>query len=132
MSATTSGQLVSELDPTAGAVVHYAAETHLDNAIANPEPILQSNLIGTFAALEAVRVHGIRLHHVSTDEVYGDLELDSRVRFTEATPYNASSPYRQPRRPPTCWCGMDTLVRRAGHDLELLQQLWRAFVLGAD
>lgn len=82
-------QLVGESD----AVVHFAAETHVDNSVANPQPFLHSNVIGTFAVLEAVRAHGVRLHHISTDEVYGDLELDSPARFTPGTPYNPSSPY---------------------------------------
>ena len=82
-------QLVAETD----AVVHFAAETHVDNALADPQPFLHSNVIGTFTILEAVRRHGIRLHHVSTDEVYGDLGLDNPARFTETTPYNPSSPY---------------------------------------
>ncbi|MGA8250195.1 MAG: GDP-mannose 4,6-dehydratase, partial [Mycobacterium sp.] len=57
------------------------------------EVTLRTNVIGTFAVLEAVRRHRVRLHHVSTDEVYGDLELDDPIRFTESTPYNPSSPY---------------------------------------
>jgi dTDP-glucose 4,6-dehydratase len=84
---------VSRLVAEADAVVHFAAETHVDNALANPEPFLHTNVIGTFTVLEAVRAHGVRLHHVSTDEVYGDLELGSAQRFTESTPYNPSSPY---------------------------------------
>jgi dTDP-glucose 4,6-dehydratase len=74
-------------------VVHFAAETHVDNALADPAPFLQANVIGTFTILEAVRRHGVRLHHVSTDEVYGDLALDDAQRFTADTPYNPSSPY---------------------------------------
>ena len=85
--------LVSDLVAQADAVVHFAAETHVDNALAEPAPFLHTNVIGTFAVLEAVRRHGVRLHHVSTDEVYGELELGDRRRFTEATPYNPSSPY---------------------------------------
>ncbi len=54
---------------------------------------MEANVIGTYRLLEAVRRHGVRLHHVSTDEVYGDLELDDPQRFTEQTPYNPSSPY---------------------------------------
>lgn len=83
------GKLVSEAD----AVVHFAAETHVDNALADPEPFLHTNVIGTYTVLEAVRQHGVRLHHISTDEVYGDLALDEPSRFTEGTPYNPSSPY---------------------------------------
>src|SRR6201997_1150264 len=89
----TDAGLVAQLVADADAVVPFAAETHVDNALADPEPFLHSNVIGTFAVLEAVRRHGVRLHHVSTDEVYGDLELDSGKRFTPDTPYNPSSPY---------------------------------------
>jgi dTDP-glucose 4,6-dehydratase len=89
----TDAELVSRLVAESDAVVHFAAETHVDNALADPEPFLRTNVIGTFAILEAVREHGVRLHHVSTDEVYGDLALDDPQRFTESTPYNPSSPY---------------------------------------
>src|SRR6201993_1572750 len=85
--------LVSQLVADADTVVHFAAETHVDNALADPAPFLRSNVIGTFAVLEAVRRHGVRLHHVSTDEVYGELPLDDPRRFTADTPYNPSSPY---------------------------------------
>ncbi|MCV7281953.1 dTDP-glucose 4,6-dehydratase [Mycolicibacterium flavescens] len=89
----TDAALVDRLVAESDAVVHFAAETHVDNALADPEPFLRSNVIGTFTILEAVRRHGVRLHHVSTDEVYGDLPLDGAQRFTESTPYNPSSPY---------------------------------------
>jgi dTDP-glucose 4,6-dehydratase len=89
----TDAGLVSTLVAEADAVVHFAAETHVDNALADPEPFVHTNVIGTFTVLEAVRAHRVRLHHVSTDEVYGDLELDSVQRFTESSPYNPSSPY---------------------------------------
>ncbi|MGB8405629.1 MAG: dTDP-glucose 4,6-dehydratase [Mycobacterium sp.] len=85
--------LVDELVRGSDAVVHFAAETHVDNALADPAPFVESNVVGTFTVLEAVRRHDVRLHHVSTDEVYGDLELGSPDRFTETTPYNPSSPY---------------------------------------
>jgi dTDP-glucose 4,6-dehydratase len=86
-------ELVSRLVAESDAVVHFAAETHVDNSLDDPELTLRTNVIGTFAVLEAVRRHGVRLHHVSTDEVYGDLQLDDPTRFTESTPYNPSSPY---------------------------------------
>ncbi len=89
----TDADLVTRLVAEADAVVHFAAETHVDNALADPAPFLHSNVIGTYTVLEAVRRHGVRLHHISTDEVYGDLELDDPMRFTEGTPYNPSSPY---------------------------------------
>jgi dTDP-glucose 4,6-dehydratase len=89
----TDADLVSALVAESDAVVHFAAETHNDNSLADPEPFLRSNVIGTFTVLEAVRRHGVRLHHISTDEVYGDLTLDDPRRFTETTAYNPSSPY---------------------------------------
>ncbi|MEM6104740.1 dTDP-glucose 4,6-dehydratase [Mycobacterium sp. 050272] len=86
-------ELVSRLIAESDAVVHFAAESHVDNALDNPEPFLHTNVVGTYTILEAVRRRGVRLHHISTDEVYGDLELDDPQRFTESTPYNPSSPY---------------------------------------
>ena len=85
--------LLDKLVPEADAVVHYAAESHNDNSIAGPEPFVRTNVQGTFELLEACRRHGKRMHHVSTDEVYGDLALDDPARFTEETPYRPSSPY---------------------------------------
>ena len=85
--------LVDRLAAGHDAIVHFAAESHNDNSLTEPGPFIQTNLVGTFCVLEAARRHGTRLHHISTDEVYGDLELDDPQRFTEATPYNPSSPY---------------------------------------
>lgn len=89
----TDTELVSDLVADSDAVVHFAAETHVDNSLEDPAASLNANVIGTFSILEAVRRHGVRLHHISTDEVYGDLELGVPDRFTESTPYNPSSPY---------------------------------------
>lgn len=75
------------------AIVHFAAESHNDNSLHTPYPFIETNIIGTYRILEAVRKHGKRLHHVSTDEVYGDLELEDPAKFTADTPYNPSSPY---------------------------------------
>lgn len=89
----TDAALVDALVADHDAVVHFAAESHNDNSLNNPRPFVDTNLVGTYTILEAVRNHGKRLHHISTDEVYGDLALDDPERFTEATPYNPSSPY---------------------------------------
>jgi dTDP-glucose 4,6-dehydratase len=89
----TDAELVSRLVAESDVVVHFAAETHVDKSLADPAPFLHANVIGTFTILEAVRQHRVRLHHISTDEVYGDLTLDDPQRFTEFTPYNPSSPY---------------------------------------
>lgn len=91
--SVADGELVDRLVGQADIVVHFAAESHNDNSLTGPWPFIESNIVGTFRLLEAVRKHGVRLHHVSTDEVYGDLELDDPNRFTESTPLNPSSPY---------------------------------------
>jgi len=85
--------LVDGLVRRADAVVHFAAESHNDNSLRDPTPFVTTNVMGTYQLLEAVRRHGVRYHHISTDEVYGELELDDPARFTETTPYNPSSPY---------------------------------------
>ena len=85
--------LVDSLVARSDAIVHFAAETHNDNSIANPAPFVHTNVEGTFCLLEAARRHGVRFHHVSTDEVFGDLALDDPARFTEDSPYRPSSPY---------------------------------------
>lgn len=99
--AAVVDELVSQHD----AVVHYAAESHNDNSLDDPSPFLETNIIGTYTLIEAARRHDVRFHHISTDEVYGDLELDDPARFTEATPYNPSSPYSSTK------AGSDLLVR---------------------
>ena len=85
--------LLDALVPYADAIVHFAAESHNDNSIVDPDPFVQTNVNGTFQLLEAARRHCTRFHHISTDEVYGDLALDDPARFTEETPYRPSSPY---------------------------------------
>ena len=99
--ATTVEPLVAEHDT----VVHLAAESHNDNSLDDPEPFIRTNVVGTYVLLEAVRKADARLHHVSTDEVYGDLALDDPERFTEDTPYRPSSPYSAAK------AGSDHLVR---------------------
>ncbi len=99
--ASVVDALVGESD----LVVHFAAESHNDNSLADPSPFVRTNLLGTYTLLEAARRHDVRYHHISTDEVYGDLELDDPARFTEQTPYNPSSPYSSTK------AGSDLLVR---------------------
>lgn len=98
-------EVVEPLVAESDAVVHYAAESHNDNSLEDPGPFIRTNVVGTFTLLEAARKHDVRFHHVSTDEVYGDLELDDPKRFTEDTPYNPSSPYSASK------AGSDHLVR---------------------
>lgn len=94
-------KLVSEVDT----VVHFAAESHVDNSISGPEPFVVTNVIGTLKLIEAARKFDKRFHHISTDEVYGDFELDSKEKFTAETPYDPSSPYSASK------AGSDHLVR---------------------
>ena len=75
-------------------VVHFAAETHVDRSITDPGVFVRSNVLGTQFLLDAAKKHNVkRFHHVSTDEVFGDLPLGSKEKWNEATPYNPSSPY---------------------------------------
>lgn len=85
--------MVNDLVSEADAVVHFAAESHNDNSLDDPSPFVTTNLVGTFTLLEAVRRRNVRYHHISTDEVFGDLSLDDPGRFDEATSYRPSSPY---------------------------------------
>jgi dTDP-glucose 4,6-dehydratase len=89
----TDRDVVDRLVGAADVVIHFAAESHNDNSLDGPWPFIDTNIVGTYRILEAVRASGTRLHHVSTDEVFGDLELDDPGRFTESTPVNPSSPY---------------------------------------
>ena len=101
--------VVDPLVADADVVVHFAAESHNDNSLRDPSPFITSNLVGTFQLLEAVRRHGVRYHHISTDEVYGDLALDDPAKFTPGTAYNPSSPYSASK------AGSDLLVRAWVH-----------------
>ena len=103
--STADAELVEKLVSASDAVVNFAAESHNDNSLHDPTPFLQSNIVGTWNLIEAVRRHGTRLHHVSTDEVFGDLAVDDPARFTENTPYRPSSPYSATK------AGADHLVR---------------------
>ena len=99
-------------------VVHFAAETHVDRSILDPQPFIRTNILGTFTLLEAVRkawivnkslpLEQVRFHHVSTDEVFGSLEPGERA-FSETTPYAPNSPYAATK------AASDHLVRVYGH-----------------
>lgn len=99
-------------------VVHFAAETHVDRSILGPAQFIQTNVIGTFTLLEAVRIYwleekgiqgtGLRFHHVSTDEVFGSLSPNDPP-FSEATPYAPNSPYAASK------AASDHLVRAYHH-----------------
>jgi len=97
-------KLIDSLVAENDLVVHFAAESHNDNSLSNPWPFVESNVIGTYRILEAVRKHKKKLHHISTDEVYGDTPADSKEKFDETTRYNPSSPYSSTK------AGSDMLV----------------------
>lgn len=90
---TCDSDLLDQVVPGHDAIVHYAAESHNDNSIIDPEPFVKTNIEGTYRLLETARKHHVRFHHISTDEVFGDLALDDLVKFTEDFPYRPSSPY---------------------------------------
>ncbi len=98
-------EVVDRLVAASDVVVHFAAESHNDNSLSEPWPFVETNIVGTYTLLEAVRRYDTRYHHISTDEVFGDLELDDPERFSEDTPYNPSSPYSSTK------AGSDLLVR---------------------
>lgn len=85
--------LVDRLVGESDLVVHFAAESHNDNSLLDPMAFVRTNVEGTAQICQACVKHNVRLHHISTDEVYGDLALDDPARFTPETPYNPSSPY---------------------------------------
>jgi dTDP-glucose 4,6-dehydratase len=99
--AELTGRLIQECD----IVVNFAAESHNDNSLRDPWPFVRTNVVGTYTLLEGVRKHGKRYHHISTDEVFGDLALDEDRKFDEGTAYNPSSPYSATK------AGSDHLVR---------------------
>lgn len=86
---TASGYSLPAID----VIVHFAAESHNDNAFECADPFISTNVCGTYVLLNAARKYNIRFHHISTDEVYGDLPLNSTMRFNEESPYNPTSPY---------------------------------------
>lgn len=85
--------LVDEVVAGQDLIVHFAAESHNDNSLKNPGLFVETNVVGTANLISAAVRHNVRFHHISTDEVFGDLPLGSMEKFTEETPYNPSSPY---------------------------------------
>jgi dTDP-glucose 4,6-dehydratase len=85
--------LVDSLVSRVDAVVHFAAESHNDNSLKDARPFIETNVMGTFELIQAAVKHDVRFHHVSTDEVFGDLPLEGGERFSRETPYRPSSPY---------------------------------------
>ncbi len=87
-------QLVNSLTEKTDTIIHFAAESHVDRSILDPAPFIKTNIEGTYVLLEAALKNKIkRFHHISTDEVFGALELDSKNKFNDLTLYNPRSPY---------------------------------------
>ena len=105
--------LVDKLVRETDVVVHYAAESHNDNSLNDPTPFIKTNIEGTFTLIQAARKYDKRFHHVSTDEVYGDLAINSPEKFTENSPYHPSSPYSSSK------ASSDMLVRAWGRSFGL-------------
>ena len=108
-----NADVVADVVTDADVVVHFAAESHVDRSILGPEAFVETNVKGTFVLLEAARERGIHFHHISTDEVFGALELGGSEKFTEATPYNPNSPYSASK------AAADHLVRAYHETFEL-------------
>lgn len=105
----TDRELVDKVMVDVDMVVHFAAESHVDRSILNPDVFLETNVMGTQVLLDAALKHGVqRFHHISTDEVFGSLELNSSQKFNEQTSYDPRSPYSASK------AGSDHLVRAYG------------------
>lgn len=91
-------------------VVHFAAESHVDRSIMDPSAFMKTNVIGTYTLVESALKEGVkRFHHISTDEVFGSLDLTDPSKFSERTPYNPRSPYSASK------AGSDHIVRAYYH-----------------
>jgi dTDP-glucose 4,6-dehydratase len=107
-------ELVNRIMVDVDMVVHFAAESHVDRSILNPNIFLETNVLGTHVLLEAALRHQVeRFHHISTDEVFGSLELNSQTKFDEHTPYDPRSPYSASK------AASDHLVRAYGETFGL-------------
>ena len=101
--------ILDQILPSVDTVLNFAAESHVDNSITGPKVFIETNVLGTQVLLDACVQHKItRFHHISTDEVFGDLELDSKDKFNENTNYNPHSPYSASK------ASSDHLVRAYG------------------
>ena len=101
-------RLVEDATRNVDIIVHFAAESHVDRSILDASPFIQTNIVGTHVLLEAALKNKIPRHHVSTDEVFGTLPLNSTEKFNDASPYNPHSPYSASK------ASSDHLVRAYG------------------
>ena len=109
-----SPKIVTKAMKGVDVVVHFAAESHVDRSINGPQVFVKTNVVGTQVLLDAAIEHKVkRFHHVSTDEVFGELELNSKTKFNEDTHYDPRSPYSASK------AASDHLVRAYYHTYEL-------------
>lgn len=110
----TDQKIVEEIVPQIDLIVHFAAESHVDRSVLDPLIFVKTNIVGTQVLLEAAKKFGNkRFHHISTDEVFGALPLNSSTKFDEHTPYDPRSPYSASK------AGSDHLVRAYFHTFGL-------------
>lgn len=106
--------LVNKITSKVDKIIHFAAESHVDRSILEPSPFINSNIIGTYVLLKNALKNKIKhFHHISTDEVFGHLELNTKDQFSEKTPYNPRSPYSASK------ASSDHLVRSYYHTFGL-------------
>ncbi len=106
--------VVEQTMSSVNTVVHFAAESHVDRSILGPDEFVRTNVLGTHQLLKAACKHQIkRFHHVSTDEVFGQIALESKEKWTESSPYNPRSPYSASK------ASSDHLVRAYYHTYNL-------------
>lgn len=113
----TNEELVNKIMDDVSLVVHFAAESHVDRSILNPDIFLETNVLGTHVLLKAALKNKVRFHHISTDEVFGSLKLGSNTKFTETTSYDPRSPYSASK------AASDHLVRAYGETYGLAYTL---------
>lgn len=102
-------ELIDRLVADVDVIIHFAAESHVDRSISDPSVFLQTNILGTHTLLQAALKHNVRhFHHISTDEAFGSLSLDTNEQFSETTPYSPRSPYSASK------AASDHLVRAYG------------------
>jgi len=109
----TNGEEVDIVVKNADLIVHFAAESHVDRSIMGPSEFVRTNVIGTQVLLDSAVFYKVRFHHISTDEVFGALNLDSKEKFNETTRYDPRSPYSASK------ASSDHLVRAYFHTYNL-------------
>lgn len=117
----TDPQIVDQVCKDADGIVHFAAESHNDNSLTGPKIFIESNVLGTYVLLEAARKYDLRFHHVSTDEVYGDLPWKGATSSRRKRPTTPRPPTPHRKRRPTTWCGRGCAASGCGPQFQTAQ-----------